>query len=81
MTNCAHHWIISEANGPTSQGVCQQCGAAKEFVNSFRYGQSYNNQQWGDLTPFVINKVVDALEGDIFRATEITYDNTRKWQW
>ncbi len=30
---CQHHWVIEEADGPTSQGVCRFCGEAKEFRN------------------------------------------------
>ncbi len=28
-----HHWIIEEANGPTSEGRCTNCGAEKTFRN------------------------------------------------
>ncbi len=31
---CRHYWIIESPNGPTSQGVCQFCGAVKDFYNS-----------------------------------------------
>ena len=27
MTTCGHHWDIAPANGPTSTGVCRNCGA------------------------------------------------------
>ena len=29
----AHRWLIAEANGPTSGGVCKVCGASKDFKN------------------------------------------------
>ena len=29
-----HHWLIEAANGVTSPGVCQLCGAEKEFTNT-----------------------------------------------
>ena len=29
----AHHWMIDEASGPTSQGRCRGCGAEKTFRN------------------------------------------------
>ncbi len=32
--HCQHHWIIEPSAGPTSNGVCQRCGAEKEFQNS-----------------------------------------------
>jgi hypothetical protein len=31
---CRHHWLIEEANGPTSRGVCKFCGATHTFTNS-----------------------------------------------
>jgi hypothetical protein len=29
----AHHWKIEEAEGPTSQGHCLDCGAERTFRN------------------------------------------------
>ncbi|MBI5948483.1 MAG: hypothetical protein HY875_10115 [Chloroflexi bacterium] len=29
----AHHWLIEEANGPLSTGVCKSCGERKDFRN------------------------------------------------
>jgi len=34
MTGCKHFWKISGQDGPTSKGVCHNCGATKEFMNS-----------------------------------------------
>ena len=31
---CQHHWVIEAARGPTSRGVCQNCGAEQDFTNS-----------------------------------------------
>lgn len=28
-----HRWVIEEPNGPTSSGVCKECGATKQFKN------------------------------------------------
>ncbi len=28
---CCHYWIIETPKGPTCEGVCQFCGAKKEF--------------------------------------------------
>lgn len=39
---CVHHWIISTADGPTSQGTCKRCGMKKEFYNYIENGS------WGD---------------------------------
>ena len=30
---CVHHWLIEEANGPTSNGRCKKCGAERTFPN------------------------------------------------
>jgi len=32
---CVHYWIIEIPNGPTSKGVCRNCGAVQQFPNSF----------------------------------------------
>lgn len=32
--HCQHHWVIEPSAGPTSNGVCQRCGAEKEFQNT-----------------------------------------------
>jgi hypothetical protein len=29
-----HHWIIAEANGPMSDGVCKGCGVLRAFPNA-----------------------------------------------
>ena len=31
---CHHFWVIEEANGPTSHGVCKVCGECKDFSNA-----------------------------------------------
>jgi len=30
----AHHWMITEPDGTTSEGVCRYCGVARMFWNS-----------------------------------------------
>ena len=35
---CAHYWIIEPANGPVSQGQCQNCSEVRDFKN---YVDSY----------------------------------------
>ena len=30
---CAHYWIIEPANGPVSQGQCQNCLEVRDFKN------------------------------------------------
>lgn len=30
---CTHFWIIQNANGPVSRGVCRHCGVTREFKN------------------------------------------------
>lgn len=29
----AHHWLIEEANGPSSTGICKRCGEIRAFKN------------------------------------------------
>jgi hypothetical protein len=31
--DCKHHWRIASPCGETSTGVCQICGASREFQN------------------------------------------------
>ena len=30
---CQHQWIIDMPSGPSSKGVCRQCGEEKDFMN------------------------------------------------
>lgn len=32
--SCRHHWIIAPPNGPTSLGICKNCGTWGDFPNS-----------------------------------------------
>jgi len=34
MSTCRHFWYIDPPNGPSSIGVCKQCGAKMDFFNS-----------------------------------------------
>jgi len=34
---CTHYWVIEEAKGATSKGICKICGEAKEFSNSIPF--------------------------------------------
>ena len=45
---CRHHWMIALATGPVSPGVCQTCGAVREFNNSI-----VSDLSWGyfNLSP------------------------------
>jgi hypothetical protein len=36
MTDCSHHWMISQAEGPTSAGRCKLCHEVREFENAIR---------------------------------------------
>ena len=31
---CCHHWMIQNADGPISLGVCKNCSETREFKNS-----------------------------------------------
>jgi len=30
-----HHWLIGNQDGPSSPGVCKECGERRDFSNSF----------------------------------------------
>ncbi len=42
VATCRHHWVIQPADGPVSNGSCQNCGETREFKN---YVESAT---WGD---------------------------------
>lgn len=33
--NHVHHWLIEEARGRVSRGRCRDCGAERDFDNTF----------------------------------------------
>lgn len=33
QAKCVHFWVLDEAGGRVSHGVCKHCGARKEFKN------------------------------------------------
>ena len=34
-----HHWVVAEAIGPTSEGICKACGERRAFSNEpAKYG-------------------------------------------
>ena len=37
---CQHHWMIKEADGPTSKGLCRKCRKEGEFPNYIQIGRS-----------------------------------------
>ena len=44
---CIHHWVIEPADGSShSRGVCRNCGAEKQFRNSYPV-----NLNWREAMP------------------------------
>ena len=41
----SHPWVIGEANGPMSTGVCKTCGAAKLFKNWLEDSDFITNEE------------------------------------
>ena len=75
MTTCAHHWDIEPANGPTSPGVCRNCGNTKEFVNNVDITFKYGRQ---NTVPFrVRNQQDNAIKAELQIALNLTTDYTR----
>jgi hypothetical protein len=59
MEGCVHVWKISEANGPTSQGVCQLCHVTKDFSNYVEakgFGQGHRLNQPGHNDRFRVER-------------------------
>ena len=53
---CLHHWVIDRPAGPTSKGVCRECGEEREFQNfiegtSWRYDVSLEQLAGGSRLP------------------------------
>ena len=44
-TDHAHHWLIEEAQGAQSRGVCKRCGAIKEFKNWLEDSDFITNEE------------------------------------
>ena len=38
VMDCQHYWVIATAQGPTSEGVCQNCGECRDFKNHVSLG-------------------------------------------
>ena len=45
VTDHAHHWLIEEAHGAESRGVCKRCGAIKEFKNWLEDSDFITNEE------------------------------------
>ena len=43
--SCTHHWLIESPRGPMSEGVCQRCGAIREFNNSMTSASTWQTRQ------------------------------------
>lgn len=41
----AHHWLIEEANGERSRGMCKRCGAVKDFKNWLEDSDFITNEE------------------------------------
>jgi hypothetical protein len=36
ISDCCHHWVIESPDGPTSSGICRDCGEMRDFKNSIQ---------------------------------------------
>lgn len=52
MTQCAHHYILEQPNGPLSLGTCKHCGAQKMHRNSDGDVVAFGNQTAGSGTAY-----------------------------
>ena len=65
---CMHYWVIQPATGPVSPGICQTCGATREFKN-YVEGASWGDSRLSSRansedSKEVSRAVVDASDGD-----------------
>ena len=56
--DCRHYWVIEEADGPISSGVCKICGEKRKFHNSWM-GSSYGGK---DARVFDLPNMLDDEE-------------------
>ena len=65
---CRHHWVIQPATGPFSQGICQSCGAVRDFKNYVEgaaWGDSrLNTRSSSEGTADVSRVVTDQVDGE-----------------
>ena len=65
---CMHYWVIQPATGPVSPGICQTCGATREFKNYVEgasWGDSRLSSRANSDEPKEVSRaVVDASDGD-----------------
>lgn len=57
---CRHHWVIERATGSSSRGICQNCGALRQFQNYLSdclanadkegYQEWLGRQEWQEVT-------------------------------
>lgn len=45
----SHHWMIAKQDGPSSEGTCKQCGARRDFLNSFVRAYTYRAKPPAEL--------------------------------
>ena len=63
---CTHHWLIDEAKGPTSKGVCKLCGAVAEFRNHAEELEKYSAWVLGkSYLQGVLKECQDETGGDL----------------
>ena len=55
VLECSHYWKIPSPEGPTSVGVCRDCGEQREFKNvlddSDQYDWNHPAQLLGSFAP------------------------------
>ena len=74
MTNCAHHWDIEPGTGPTSTGICRNCGLVKAFANHIVVDNVFSKQP----KPSSMMKRAQAQNrADLQAAIDLTRDYTR----
>ena len=65
---CRHHWVIQPATGPFSQGICQACGAVRDFKNYVEgaaWGDSrLNTRSSSEGTADVSRVLTNQVDGD-----------------
>ena len=47
MSDCTHHWILSEPDEDVVRGACKLCGAIRDYPASLEFDQHGREQEPG----------------------------------
>jgi hypothetical protein len=61
---CRHYWVIQPADGPVSQGKCQNCGESREFKNYVEASTWGDDKSASRARVDLVQSVADRMEDE-----------------